>query len=158
MQTITVEPLTPEAFKPFGAVVPPPTSAGRQYFEDALGSLRADAWPSLSIALIEKSANLPLVCTKMERHEFSSQTFVPMAPTAYLILVAPQNADGTGPDMTGARAFVAEGQVGITYAPNVWHHPMTVISPPAQFAITMWRDGTKGDEEFVDIEPLTVVR
>ena len=33
---------------------------------------------------------------------------------------------------------------------------MAVLQGPATFAIVMWRDGTSGDEEFVDVEPFVV--
>ena len=36
MRTITAEPLTGEAFKPFGAVVEGPATAGRVYISDTL--------------------------------------------------------------------------------------------------------------------------
>ena len=40
---------------------------------------------------------------------------------------------------------------------NVWHHPNTVFGAPAQFAVFMWRDGGKGDEEFFTLpEPVKI--
>ena len=47
----------------------------------------------------------------MERHEFSSQTFVPVDVVRWLIVVAPHATQG-GPDMAKARAFIANGQQG----------------------------------------------
>jgi ureidoglycolate lyase len=31
-----------------------------------------------------------------------------------------------------------------------------VLDAPLAFGVFMWRDGTAGDEEFVDIAPLTI--
>ncbi len=73
-----------------------------------------------------------------------------------LIIVAPHAADG-GPDIAHARAFRTEGQTGLTYGADVWHHPLTILGAPASFAVFMWRDGGPDDEEFVDVAP-TVVR
>ena len=91
----------------------------------------------------------------MERHAWSSQSFVPLDPARWLVLVAPHAAAG-GPDMARAAAFVAGPGQGVTYGADVWHHGLTVLDAPARFAVFMWRDGTVGDEEFVDVEPFTV--
>jgi ureidoglycolate lyase len=34
---------------------------------------------------------------------------------------------------------------------NVWHLPLTVLDRPASFAVFMWLDAGRGDEEFVDL-------
>ncbi|MFW5681159.1 MAG: ureidoglycolate lyase [Pseudomonadota bacterium] len=155
-EQIRVEPLTVEAFRPFGDVLEPPAGAGRVYFDTSLRNDRPNVGPSLSLSRVEAAKNLPLTAVQMERHPASSQSFVPLAPIPFLVLVAPHAAGG-GPDMTRARAFVAEGGVGVTYGADVWHHPLTVLEAPAGFAVFMWRDGSPGDEEFVDIAPLTVL-
>lgn len=152
---LAIEPLTADVFAPFGGLVVPPAGAGRDYFDGPLKSLRAEAWPSLSVAHIEAVASLPLTADRMERHPFSSQTFVPLGPERYLVVVAPKAADG-GPDLARARAFTPEPFVGITYGADVWHHPMTVLAAPARFAILMWNDGTAGDVELITVPPFTV--
>ena len=155
MNEIIVETLTAARFAPFGTVVAPRTEPGRTYADGALANLRPDARPSLSTSARTDAATLPVTVRQMERHEFSSQTFIPLEPVEALIVVAPHAADG-GPDMARARAFVTEGQTGFTFGANVWHHPMTVLTTPARFAIFMWLDGGAGDEEFVDVAPLLV--
>ncbi len=158
MRSIALESLDTTAFAPFGEVLTPPADGRRVYFENALANRRESAWPSLSIARIEEARALPLEAVQMERHPWSSQSFVPLCPVAYLVVVAPRRADGR-PDVARARAFLAENGQGVTYAANTWHHPLTVLGGvPAAFAVWMWRDGTAGDEEFVDIEPFRVER
>ena len=152
---ITPQPLTREAFAPFGDVIDIPDRAGRTYYEDALGSLRAGARPSLSVSLKAEAPDRPLKAEMLERHEFSSQTFVPIDVQRWLIVVAPHAAAG-GPDLGGVRAFVATGKQGVTYKANTWHHGLTVLDRPGRFAVFMWRDGTKGDEEFVPVKPFTI--
>lgn len=155
MRKIVVEPFTQEAFAPFGEVLSPPTVAGKAFFEKALGNLRPEAWPCLYLSRADKAATLPLQAVQMERHEFSSQSFVPMGEVRFLVVAAPHHPEG-GPDMAGVRVFLAEGGQGVTYAANTWHHPLTVLDAPASFGVFMWRDGTSGDEEFVDIEPFEI--
>ena len=157
MRTIVAEPLTAEAFKPFGAVLEGPPTPGRVYVSDTLANGRAHAPVCLSVATVQPKKDLPLQVTVLERHEHSSQTFVPLSVSRYLVL-ATLDAPGGGPDLTRLRAFVARAGQGVTYAMGTWHHPVTVLDAPASFAGLMWRDGTSGDEEFVPVTtPLTVV-
>ena len=85
----------------------------------------------------------PLKSETLERHEFSSQSFVPVDVGRWLIVVAPHAAKG-GPDMADARAFIANGQQGVTYKPDTWHHGLTTLDQPGRFAVFMWRAGTTG--------------
>lgn len=151
---IIPQPLNREAFAPFGDVIDVPKEAGRTYYEDALGNLRAEAKASLSMTFRLPTSDRPLTSETMERHEFSSQSFVPVDVGRWLIVVAPHAAQG-GPDMAKARAFIANGWQGVTYKPDIWHHGLTTLDQPGCFAVFMWRAGTR-DEEFVPVAPFTV--
>ena len=152
---IVPQPLTREAFAAFGDVIDVPSEAGRTYYENALGNLRPAARPSLSVSLKAETSDRPLKAELLERHEFSSQTFMPLDVGRWLIVVAPHAKDG-GPDVAQVKAFIATGKQGITYKPNVWHHGNTVLDRPGRFAVFMWRDGGTGDEEFVPVSPFTI--
>ncbi|MCC7411106.1 MAG: ureidoglycolate lyase [Gammaproteobacteria bacterium] len=153
---VLAEPLTCAAFAPFGTVIESLSKPGRVFFNDDLGSARPRARFDLSLARLEPMAALTLEATELERHEFSSQTFLPLDVGRYLVIVAPSAPDG-GPSVAGARAFVADGRQGITYRRNTWHHGLKVLDRPAQFAVLMWCDGTSGDEEFRALaQPFTV--
>jgi len=155
---ITPQPLTREAFAPFGDVIDIPQEAGRTYYDDALGNLRGHAKPSLSVSLKPPTPDRPLKSELMERHEFSSQTFIPVDVARWLIVVAPHAAPHTGkggPDMAAARAFIASGRQGVTYKPDTWHHGLTTLDAPGRFAVFMWKAGAQ-DEEFVPVAPFTV--
>jgi len=151
---IVPQPLTKEAFAPFGDVIDVPQQAGRTYYEDALGNLRPEAKASLSMTFRLPTPDRQLKSEMMERHEFSSQSFVPVDVGRWLIVVAPHAATG-GPEMGAARAFIANGQQGVTYKPDTWHHGLTTLDKPGRFAVFMWRAGSK-DEEFVPVAPFTV--
>ncbi len=152
---IDPQPLTKEAFAPYGDVIVLPTSAGRTYYEDALGNLRPAARPSVSVSQREPTPDRPIVADLLERHEFSSQTFVPLDVDRWLIVVAP-HAEGGGPNVSAARAFIADGRQGVTYRPDTWHHGLTVLDRPGRFAVFMFRDDSGGDEEFVPVTPFTI--
>ena len=75
----------------------------------------------------------------LERHPFTTQTFVPMGlaasdrSTRYLVIVAPTLApsedlpDRGPPDLQNIKAFGAHGGQAVTYAPGTWHAPMAVM-------------------------------
>jgi ureidoglycolate lyase len=160
---LRAEPLTSAAFLPYGEVIECPAMPGRTYFEDALANLRPAARPSISLTVKEPLAELPLRTAVMERHAYSSQSFIPQEGGRWLVVVAPHAAAARGgaagrpmPDMARARAFLARPDQGVTYGADVWHHPFTVLDREARFVIVMWRDGTRGDEEFADVAPFTV--
>lgn len=153
---LTAQPLTAGAFAPFGEVLEAPGAPGRAYFDRALANRRPAASPSLSIVVKEPVAALPLRSGVMERHPFSSQSFVPLDAGRWLVVVVPRAAEGGGPDMARARAFLARGDQGVTYGVSVWHHPFTVLDRAARFAVFMWRDGTAGDDEFAETPPFEV--
>ena len=154
---LILEPLAAGPFAAFGEVLEIPHAAGRSYFNRALANLRPSARPSLSLSRKEEMSSLPLTARQMERHEFSSQSFVPIDVGRWLVVVAPHAAGG-GPDMRGARAFLAGPNHGVTYGANVWHHPLTIFDQPASFAVFMWLEGGKGDEEFFTLPaPATIV-
>jgi ureidoglycolate lyase len=154
---VIAKPLTMSAFAPYGDVLQVPADAGRDYFDRSLANLRPGARPSLSLARRTEIASLPYVATLMERHEFSSQSFVPIDVGRWLVMVAPHAAGG-GPDMTRAEAFLPQPGQGVTFAANVWHHPLTVFDRQGAFVISMWLAGGVGDEEFFTLRtPITVV-
>ena len=118
---------------------------------------RPGAHCSLSVSHIAAGPEFPLTAIEMERHEFTSQSFIPIDVSRYLIVVAPSLAAG-GPDTKLAQAFIVPGDVGITYGVNVWHHPISVLDRPGRFAVLMWKDGSNQDEEFVQLEhPFEIV-
>lgn len=148
-------PLTEEAFAPFGQVLQAPTDPGRVAASLALANRRPEVPVSLSL-VAKAPATLPMRSTTMERHPFSSQSFIPLDAGPWLVLVAPHAAGG-GPDMARSRAFLARGDQGVTYGVDVWHHPFTVFDRVARFAVLMWKDGTPADDEFIELAPFDIV-
>ena len=153
---IMPEPLCAEAFAPFGDVLEAPAAPGRNFFADGLANRRAGAAPSLAVACVPPLASLPVTATRMERHEFSSQSFLALDVARWLVIVAPKAGDGR-PDTTRARAFLAGPGQGVTYRVDTWHHPVTVLDRPARFAVLIWLEHSQTDEEFVTLDrPFTV--
>lgn len=150
MRELAIVPLTEAAFAPFGTVVEYAGVEHRQRLASKLQNLRAEARPHLEF-VTAAGQTLPVTATVMERHRHSSQSFVPIEVARYLIVVAPHAATG-GPEMRRARAFAVSGRQSITYAPDVWHHPLTPLDRDGVFAILTFRAGDAGDEEFVTLD------
>ena len=157
MDDLVMEPISTQAFAPFGLLVPPVLAGdGRVELMGELQNLRAAAKPRISLVAVA-ARSLPLVAVEMERHVHSSQTFIPISAGSYLLLVAPHDPDGY-PDAARLRAFRVPGDVGIHYHADVWHHPMTALDGTARFVVTTFIDGSTDDEEFTPLrEPIRIV-
>lgn len=147
---LVAEPMSGPAFAPFGDILELPAAAGRVDYSAFARNLRPGrAGLCFRTSLTEPTA-LPLRTRVMERHAFSSQAFLPVDVSRYVVMVAPDAADGT-PDLAAARLFLVDGRTGINYRPGVWHHPMTVLDRDAVFATVMFNDGGDRDEDWADL-------
>ena len=150
MNSLTLELLTPAAFIPFGDVVAAPSRAGERAFcTDALTPDGAGTRVSLHVNHVLPTT-LPFVATRMEHHPATSQTFMPLDASRYLVVVAGRLLDGV-PDPSSLRAFWSPGSQGVTYRAGVWHHGMVVLDRPAHFAVLMWRRRDGVDDVFADL-------
>lgn len=93
--------------------------------------------------------------TVLERHPFSTQTFVPMGEQldkkAYLVIVASldPNLDQKLPDPKLVKAFVCRGNQGVTYGAGTWHAPMVVIDEKIDhidFGVMIYENGVDGED------------
>ncbi len=151
---IALKPLDAASFAPFGQVISRPARVGdRASYEAGLSSRRPRATIRLWVNRVRPTTP-PLVATKLERHRYSSQTFLPLSVSRYIVITAPSLASGA-PDADGIVGFIAEGTQGITYAADVWHHPICALDESASFTVLMWQDDSPGDEEWATLpEPI----
>jgi ureidoglycolate lyase len=154
-RTIHAQPLSADAFAPFGSVIAiadrtgRPVNQGRaQRFDGTHALAHADGiTPVVDLYRVETS-ELPFTVDCLERHPLSCQIFTPMRCARYLVIVAP--TDGIGkPDLAHASAFLGTREQAICYAANVWHAPMIALDDIAVMTMTMWEAGDARDcEEF----------
>lgn len=85
----------------------------------------------------------------LERHPFTTQTFVPLgaSPTLieYMVVIA-ADRDGV-PDPATLRAYLCHGGQAVTYGANQWHAPMISLKNPMLFLVTNAENGTSDDCE-----------
>ncbi|SCW03659.1 LAFE_0G15346g1_1 [Lachancea fermentati] len=70
----------------------------------------------------------------LEKHPYSSQTFLPMGRAeddiSYLVVVALPNPACDAPDLSTLKAFTCKGNQAVTYGAGIWHAPMIVLGTP----------------------------
>ncbi|WP_148252445.1 ureidoglycolate lyase [Aidingimonas lacisalsi] len=140
MLELTAEPLTPEAFAPFGDVIDTrtadyfPINAGRtrRYHDLASVDLLGDeARPLISI-FVSQPVAVPLTLDFLERHPLGSQAFMPLHGEKFLIVVAPP---GESIDPVTVRAFVTDGRQGVNYRAGTWHAIQSVLDHEGEFLV-----------------------
>jgi ureidoglycolate lyase len=135
LKTLHIEPLTREAFAPFGDVIemeghqPSPMNYGMAERFHALAEVEALGDDARAIISMVKSSQyaLPHTVDIMERHPQGSQAFVPLDETPFIVIVAPPD-DELNP--SAIQAFRSNGRQGINYHRGVWHCPL--LTPFAQ--------------------------
>jgi ureidoglycolate lyase len=139
MRLLTPEPLTAEAFAPFGSVIEASDDAvkldinqGHAIRYDRLAEIDvADEGGVGAISLFRAQPLDELVLRMFERHPFGSQSFVPLSGRPYLVAVAPTGAF----DVAKVRLFHAEGHQGVHYKKGVWHHFLLVLDAQSDFLV-----------------------
>lgn len=149
--TVTAQPLTAEAFAPFGDVIAIGTGepGTRDAFAAAMDNKRTDARLNVSVSRAHPTST-PHKVKWMERHPHSGQTFVPLDISRYLILVTVSDSEGM-PRMDQLQAFVAGPHQGINYHTNVWHHPFTALDKPSECLVLRFDDGSDADTEWYEV-------
>lgn len=132
-RTIRPEPLTAEAFAPWGEVLQAkgdfrPINEGlcRRYHDRATLAFSGGR-AGLSIFLAEPRA-LPYALTLIERHPDGAQAFIPMTQNPFLVIVA------DGPE-AAPRAFLTDGAQGVNLFRGTWHGVLTPLAAPGLFAV-----------------------
>jgi ureidoglycolate lyase len=150
MREMIPEPLTAEAFAPFGRVIQASETAmkldinhGHAIRYDRLAEIDvADEGGSGAVSLFRARPLAEPVLKTFERHPLGSQTFVPLGGRPYLAAVAP-----AGPfDPAQVRIFRAGGDQGVHYAKGVWHHFLLVLDESDFLVIDRTGPGDNCDE------------
>lgn len=139
-RTLVAEPLTREAFAPFGDVIECsdavrhfPINAGNTERYHDLARVDAGGRGRAAISIFRgQPRELPFMANMMERHRLGSQAFVALSGRPYLVLVAPPSPR---PRADQLRLFLARAEQGVNYARDVWHHPLLALEAESDFLI-----------------------
>lgn len=140
MLNLKAQPLTPEAFAPFGDVIDSrcassfPINGGRtqRYHDLASVEVLGDGGRPLISIFVSQPVQVPLAVDCLERHPLGSQAFIPMHGERFLIVVAPP---GDTIDPQSVRAFITDGHQGINYRAGTWHAVHSVLDREGEFLV-----------------------
>lgn len=155
IRVIRTEPLTAEAFAPYGEVIEAAGAPDRIINQGLCGRFhdlaQLDFGPGgragISVFDAEPRA-LPYRLDLMERHPDGSQAFIPMSAVPFLVIVAPDEGGRPG----APRAFLTAPGQGVNYRRGTWHGVLTPLSAPGLFAVVD-RIGDTANLEEVRLEP-----
>jgi ureidoglycolate lyase len=132
MQTLTAQPITRDAFAPYGWLIDAGGQSGRAI--NAGSSQRIDGLSELAfdaaggapcLALFRAEARDPVgPWQEMERHRLGTQSFIPLNGVRCVVLVA---GGRDRPDPSKLAAFVVGGHQGITLRAGTWHHALLAL-------------------------------
>jgi len=138
-RVIDIEPLTPDAFTPYGDVIEASGApdmminqgmCGRYHDRANLDLKNEDGRAGISVFKATARA-LPYALEMMERHPLGSQAFVPMSADPFLVIVA-RDLNGRPHE---PKAFLTEAGQGVNYHRGTWHGVLTPLHEPGLFAV-----------------------
>jgi len=134
---IVIEPISAEAFAPFGDLLSVDGEPDKIINQGLCGRFHDRARldfrggrPGISLFHAELRG-LPMVLDMMERHPSGAQAFIPMDDAPFLVIVAPDA--GGAPRVP--RAFVTSAHQGINFHRGTWHGVLTPIAGSGIFAV-----------------------
>ena len=137
MTQIVPQPLTAQAFAPFGDVLECSGAADMMINQDMCGRFHDRATLEFGqgqagISLFNATPRaFPYTLDMMERHPLGSQAFIPMHEHPFLVIVAQDI--GNAPDVP--RAFITQAGQAVNYFANTWHGVLTPLHAPGLFAV-----------------------
>lgn len=157
-RTISIQPITAEAFAPFGDLLRAEGEPDRIINQGLCGRhhdlARIDVSDGTTgISLFDAvPRSLPYTLDMMERHPLGSQAFLPMSLQPFLVIVAPDAGGRPGAPV----AFLTGPGQGVNYHRGTWHGVLTPLHAPGLFAVVDRIGEGSNLEEFWFEEPYEI--
>lgn len=152
---LKAQPLTAEAFKPYGDVI----EVNDQCTRFEINNGNCIRYHDLANIDVEEQQGQPIVSLfrakpmpehfsikVMERHPLGSQAFIPLGGQRFVVIV------GVAGDFNPAeiQVFIAAGGQGVNYARGTWHHYCLPLDQESEFlVIDRGGEGDNFDEEII---------
>lgn len=154
--TIKTEPLTAQAFAPFGDVIEAVGAPDKIINQGKCGRFHdcaqvdvGEARVGISLFHAELRA-FPYMLDLIERHPEGSQCFVPMSADPFLVIVAESPS-------VPPRAFVTNGAQAINFHRGTWHGVLTPLAGNGLFTVIDRIGETPNLEEYWYQTPWVVI-
>lgn len=159
--TIQAEKLTKDNFEPYGEVIE--TKGEFKIINQGNGK----KWNNLvhfdmfqdngNVNLgILKTKYLDFIFDQMERHLYTSQIFIPLGGGKSIVTVAP--ISDQYPDPYKVKAFLMEGNQGVSFSRKVWHHSLFPLSDEQDYILMMRGGNFPPDVEKVKFPDNTKIK
>jgi ureidoglycolate lyase len=160
MTRIVAQPLTREAFTPFGDVIETEDAQSflinsgmcRRFHDLARVDVAGENARVLVSLFRAQPYSLPLKLGMVERHPLGSQAFMPLSPRPFLVVACPD--EGGRPGLP--QAFITRPGQGVNYARNIWHGVLTPIGEEQDFLVVDRGGEGNNLEEFFFPEPYEI--
>lgn len=149
--TLQLQPLTAEAFAPYGDVIERradrrlPMNADRFTRYNDLASVDVgNEAAAVNVSIIDcvVVSSLPYDITVLERHPKGSQAFIPLDQKPFVVVVTDA---ASAPDLSRLQAFRSDGRQGINMHRGVWHIPLIGFSEGQTLLIVDYKGGNNCD-------------
>lgn len=154
MRSVKPQPLTAEAFTPYGDVIEV-SDAAHHYpinhgyttrYHDLAALQLTDDGGKAGVSIFRSTPlALPVEVKLMEYHPKSSQAFYPLSGRPYLVVVAPKGAF----DPASIVVFKAAPTQGVNYRAGTWHHFCLALEAESDFLVI---DRICEDDNCVEVE------
>lgn len=153
MTALICEPISRQAFSPFGTVMAIEGAERRiinggtteRFHALATADTETENGKTIVSLFRGQPRRFPYQVGMMERHPLGSQAFYPLTGGDWIAVVA-DDEDGR-PGVP--HAFLVPGIVGLQYGANVWHHPLIAVGEVSDFLVVD-RDGPGSNLEEAD--------
>ena len=164
MTTLRAEPLSAEAFAPFGEVLEVTGTPDKiinqgkcgRYHDIAgldFGSDTGGGRAGISLFHAELR-EMPYRLDLLERHPLGSQAFIPMSQSRFLVTVA----EDAGGRPAAPRAFIARAGQGVNLRRNVWHGVLCPLDGSGLYGvIDRIGDGNNLEEHWLEVPVIVTI-
>jgi ureidoglycolate lyase len=141
--TLRVQPLTPEAFAPYGRVV----EEERQPLQMQEGQFTA------RLMTVQR---VPRTLGRINRHMDHSQMFVPLSGDRTVLVVAPPDVPMEGFDPGRIAAFATDGKTTVMFHPGTWHIEPRALEKDECKVVNVQTDVFREHTELINLADLGV--
>lgn len=153
---MNIEPLTKDAFAPFGTFISAKETQNKKCFDgfDYIGNIAvAPLWERTSLSLLQPKRR-ELVLTKMEAHKNTVELCIAIENDCILFVATDKEGK---PDTSNIHAFYLCCGDTVAYDKGIWHWVPFPVEDESCKQLILYKDNT-GNEDFYSYELLKPLR